>query len=264
MASSTLHISTLMMLAQVLVHSLKYAFVVPLFTSKPVGTATFNGKSSGSFNEFLLYPVGRQQDGPPMWAWSRSRFPPVKRVFVLPLRLVWRGGVCVSVCVRGGGGCQAPQYFQTILAMNAQTGLFSWSWNPVIRSAICCVIKCCVYLFSCEVYLRISSRLSFYFPENVVVSASPCSETSPRPSVYDVTFFTLSQRSLFRRKRGSVSVTFTVPGEVLGSFQGRSAPLGLVTDCQLRPPNTPPEGTEISHSESCTDLGCRCGGCRRI
>lgn len=92
MASSTLYFSTLMMLAQVHMQSFKYAFVFPLFTSKPVGTGTFNGKSSGSFNEFLLYPVGRQQDGPPpMSAWSRSRFPPVKRVFVLPLMLV-RGG----------------------------------------------------------------------------------------------------------------------------------------------------------------------------
>lgn len=69
-----------------------HASVFPLITSKPVGTGTFNGKSSGSFNEFLLYPVGRQQDGPPTWAWSRSRFPPVKRVFVLPLMLVGEGG----------------------------------------------------------------------------------------------------------------------------------------------------------------------------
>lgn len=42
-------------------------------------------------------------------------------------------------------------------------------------------------------------------------------------------------------------VTLTIPGEALVSFQGRSVPLGLVTDCQLWPPNNPPEGTEISH-----------------
>lgn len=57
-ATLTLYFSTLMMLAQVHTHSLKYTFVFLLFTSKPVGTGTFNGKSSGSFNEFLLYPAG--------------------------------------------------------------------------------------------------------------------------------------------------------------------------------------------------------------
>lgn len=38
------------------------------------------------------------------------------------------------------------------------------------------------------------------------------------------------------------SVTFTVPGDVLVSFQGRSVPLGLGTDCQLCPPQQPARG----------------------